>query len=259
MQQKLTITFVLLIAMNSFSQENRLLLSGKVFDSKSVVSNTNILNLTNNKGVISNDLGLFEIYVKINDTLLFSSIQHERKIIVISDDIIESNALNIQLNINVNQLDEVFLTGLTGDLKADIKTVKDTIPKMNFWYNPKTVMNTKNKFEVDHSAAPNALSMTDPTYTGGGGAGATIPNFQLIKEQKLRRELNRKKDFPEKLKRELGERFFTQKLKIPKEKINHFIAYCEYLNILEMYYNHQKLEVIKILTNESKNYSKIIE
>ncbi|PHS52972.1 MAG: hypothetical protein COB01_05300 [Lutibacter sp.] len=79
----------------------------------------------------------------------------------------------------------------------------------------------------------------------------------MIKVRKLKRELSQKKQFPIKIKKDLGIDFFTNGLNISEEKINHFLAYCEYKNIIEVYYKNNLLEVIKILLEESKTYHEL--
>ena len=91
----------------------------------------------------------------------------------------------------------------------------------------------------------------------GAGGSARIPNFHMIKLRKLKVNLKNKKAFPIKIKKELGINYFTSDLKIPEEKIDHFLGYCEYKNIIEEYYKNNLLEVIKILREESKTYNEI--
>ena len=55
---------------------------------------------------------------------------------------------------------------------------------------------------------------------------------------------------PAKLLSELGEDFFFKDLEIPIEKYAHFITYCSYLGIEELYKERKLLEVIKILREE---------
>jgi hypothetical protein len=250
---------LIVIGANGFSQENSMVLSGKILSSNKAVSNVHIFNLNTRLGTISNDLGVYIINVHLNDTLLFSSIQHKKMHLIVTKEHLNLRRIDVSLILDVNNLEEVFLVGLTGDLDYDIKNKpKDTVPKHNFKYDVSQLK--QNPFSpnyVQEEARPDARTMTDPTMAGGVGGSATIPNYQLIAEQKLKRELAKKKKFPEKIIKEFGIDFFTNKLKIPEEKINEFISYCEFRNILEKYYSNKVLEVINILKEESKKFNEL--
>jgi len=261
MNLKLTNLFVfIIIAMNGFSQEKSMVLSGKILSSSTAVSNVHVFNLNSRLGTVSNDLGVYVISVKLNDTLLFSSLQYKRMQLIVTNEHLKNRIINVNLIPDVNILDEVFINDLTGDLDYDMKNKpKDTIPESNFKYDPSQLK--QDPFSpnyVQEQSEPDARRMTDPTMAGGGvGGSATIPNYALLAELKLKRELARKKKFPEKIKKEFGLDFFTNKLKIPEGRINEFISYCESRDILKIYYSNNVLEVIRILKEESKNFNNI--
>lgn len=259
MKSKLTNFFVFaFLAMKSFSQEKSTTLSGVIYNSYSTVSDVHIINLSNKYGSVSNKNGEFKIKVTLNDVLLFSSIQHKIIKIKINQNIINSGFLKVELTPSVTILDEVFLHGLSGNLEIDLqKTPKDSIPKHNFKFNPSDVYKIKEDYATNFLKPPNAEALTNPILMNGAGAAATIPDFQYIAEQRLKKSLAKKKSFPAKIIREFGIDFFVKDLKIPENKIHHFISYCEYRNIVEKYYNKKVLEVIEILTEESKTYTKI--
>ncbi|WP_457610834.1 carboxypeptidase-like regulatory domain-containing protein [Lutibacter sp.] len=255
-----TLFFTVFSTINCFAQGKLTSISGKIISNNKVVSNINILNLNTKLGTVSNDIGEFEITVTENDTVLFSSIQYQTLKILITKNSIETKNLRVYLTPLVNILNEIFLESLTGNLDIDIKSVpKDTLPKHNFTLKLSDLSKKLGPDIHGFLKAPNAQNMTDPIKMRGmrGGGGATLPDFRMIKKRKLKRELLKKKEFPSKIKKELGLDFFTKNLKIPKEKINNFIGYCEYRDIFNKYYNHKLLEVIEILQQESKIYNAI--
>lgn len=244
--------------MNAFSQEKPISIHGKIFSFKNFVPDVHVFNMTKNIGTISNDLGEFRLVVSQNDTLYISSLGFEKISILVTSKNIETQEILIELMPLVNKLDEVFLRHLTGDLNFDIaNTPIDTIPKHNFVFKLDD-LNKKLPFDnYDYDKRPNAQDITDPI--GKPGAAATLPDKRYQKLMKLKRELAQKKDFPSGIKIDLGIDYFTNKLKIPEEKINHFLSYCEYRdsNIIFKYYNNKVLEVIEILNEESKTYNAI--
>lgn len=208
-------------------------------------------------GTISNDNGEFEIRVSVNDTLLISSIEYEKRKINIHKFHVKFKSIEIQLISAINILDEVFLHGLSGNLNSDLnKTPLDTLPKHNFAFKLSDLDKKLPGDEYGYFEKVNAESFTNPLYIRGGGQGSKIDR-RLEAFRKLKAELKTKKDFPSKIKSDLGIDFFTKKLNIPEEKINHFLGYCEYRNIVEQYTKNNLLEVIKILQEESKTYNEI--
>jgi len=71
--------------MKGFSQEKYALISGKIISTNNAVGNVHIVNLNSKLGTVSNDSGEFEMMVSLNDILLFSSIEYERKEIKITE------------------------------------------------------------------------------------------------------------------------------------------------------------------------------
>ena len=251
--------FFFVLAMKCFAQEKTIAISGKVLNSQNTVSNVHIINLTTKHGTISNDNGEFEINVMKNDTLLISSIQYEKMKLIITENHITSKKIEIYLKPFVTNLDEVFLHGLTGSLNSDMNsTPNDTLPKHNFELKQQDIskISIKEIHIPEYEKKPNTAKLTDPNYIEGMGI-STGPDKRLEAKLKLKRELKNKKAFPNKIKKELGVDYFTKKLHIPIEEIDRFLAYCEFKNIIEEYYNNNLLEVIKILQEESKTYNDI--
>lgn len=258
MKLKLTnLTLFIFIATKSFSQESTVVIMGKILSSNKVISDVHVINLNNRYGTISNTNGEFEIFVKENDVLLFSSIQYKNLKITITKDHLKDEFLNVYLTLIVNNLDEVFIHGLTGSLDLDSKnTPEDTIPKTNFIFKLSDLKKKLPGDELGYLSDVNAESFTNPLYMSGGGQGSKY-NKQLEQERAVKRDIKKKTEFPIKLKKEFGIDFFINDLKIPEENIFNFISYCEYRDILDKYYSNKVLEVIEILKEESKKYNAI--
>ncbi|MDP3358507.1 MAG: hypothetical protein Q8S41_04085, partial [Lutibacter sp.] len=148
----------------------------------------------------------------------------------------------------------VFIEGLTGNLNYDIKKVPlDTLPKHTFILKPEDLKKALPPDTHGFLKAPNV----NPFAMGGGSI--PIPDARYEAEQALKREISRKKQFPSKIIKQFGLAYFTDKLQIPEDKIDHFLAYCEDRNIINEFYKNNLLEVIKILREESKSYHEIKE
>ena len=252
MKIELTSFFILtILAMNGFSQEKNTLISGKIASFDQPVRNVHIFNLTTKLGSVSDDNGEFELMVSLNDTLLFSSIEYERKKLKVTKTHLIAKKINVELNPFLNILKEVFVFGLNGNLSSDTNRVpEDTLPQPNFIFKLS---------DLDKKLPPDLKGSKKAPYVGFFPTipGAAFPDPRYEAEQRLKREISRKKQFPIKIKKELGIAFFTKDLNIPEEKIDNFLAYCEDRNVIFEYYNNNLLQVIQILREESKNYYEI--
>lgn len=254
MKLKLTNLFIfIVIAANSYAQQESMTLKGIIYSENKKISDIHVINLQNYYGTVSNDDGEFKIIVKPNDTLLFSSIEYELKKIRITEFNIKSNNLTVVLIPSINQLAEVFV-GLTGNLAFDIKNKpKDTIPTHTFSFT---------KADLKKDLGPDLHGPKEAPFVGPFKPlppTIGIPNFAYEKEQRLKREIVKLKEFPDKIRRDLGIKFFTEKLNIPEEKIDNFINYCEYKDVIKKYYEKKLFEVIEIFKDESIPYNAIKE
>lgn len=247
------VLFFILITLNSFAQQDPILIRGLVNSDQKPISDIHIINLKNYYGTISNDNGEFEIIVNVNDTLLFSSIEFEQKKIKITDNHIKLGKIIVTLVPAITNLKEIFLKGLTGNLIYDSKNIAEKTPEHNFKFNKSDL--SKKLSEDIHG--PKSAPFVGPFKPLP--ATAVIPNFAYEKEQHLKREIAKKIQFPIKIRRELGIKFFTIELKIPEDKIDHFIAYCECKDIIDLYYHNKILDVIRIFKEESISYHELTE
>lgn len=237
---------------NCFSQEKYALISGKIISFNNSVGHVHIVNLNSKTGTVSNDSGEFELIVSLNDTLLFSSIEYEIKKIKMTENFIKYKRILVELIPYVNELDEIYIEGLTGNLNYDInKAPKDTLRKHTFILKPGDLKKALPPDTHVFLKAPNV----NPFAMSGGSIPIPDPRYEA--EQRLKREISRKKQFPIKIRKQFGLAYFTDKLKIPEEKIDNFLAYCEFRNIITEYYNNNLLQVIQILREESEAYNAI--
>jgi len=107
-------------------------ISGLVI-AKDNIEGIHIINKTSQKFTTTNALGVFKIPVKLNDTVVFSSIQYKLHTIIVSKKIIAAKNLVVNLTEKVNELDEVIVGKiLTGNLSSDINS-SDLERPINFY------------------------------------------------------------------------------------------------------------------------------
>lgn len=100
-----------------------MILQGTITNSKDV-EGIHVLNTSSRYNSVTNEYGNFAITVRLNDTLVFSSVHYEPQRIEINAEIMEKGLVIVTLTELVNELDEVILgPDLSGNLKTDIEKI----------------------------------------------------------------------------------------------------------------------------------------
>ncbi len=151
---KVSILFLTLIFTSIISSQS-VKLNGLII-ANADVEDIHVINKTSQKFTITNNKGVFVIQAKLNDTLVFSSIQYKLEVIIISKEIIETKIIIVNLIENIYELDEVVVGKvLSGNLDLDIDNSNLERP-LNFYdlgipgntSKPKT-QNERRVFEAD--------------------------------------------------------------------------------------------------------------
>lgn len=112
--------FLIFIFQLSFSQD-RVLIQGKVIYRNIDVPAANIINNTAQITTITNDNGEFQILAKVDDEIIFSSVQYIIRTVRVNEEIIRNKRLVVQINQRVRELDEVVITPDDTDKFLDLK------------------------------------------------------------------------------------------------------------------------------------------
>ena len=260
MKNLLTTILFFVFIFTSYSQDQLSNIKGVITHFETPVQDIHILNITSNRGAISDVNGRFEILVKVNDILFISHLEYTSKKVIMEQINIENKLLKIYIEPLTNYLEtvEVKNHNLSGNLLEDTKDVTiDTILKiygLQREFMKLASMPSKPNYEVNREKP--IMNNVDPTG-GGVGVGVGIPIRD--KENELRRELKLKKSIPEKIIRDFGKYYFIEELNIPEDEIHLFISYCEDYQIIELYKKNEILQLLKILIQESKKYIQLKE
>lgn len=268
MIKKLILIVFVMYSFQLTAQKSNVFLHGIVRDSLNLIKDVHVVNLNKSKGTYSNDYGRYRIAVSLGDTLEFSSIQFETIKRVITDGVFFSKKLNLILKNKNYVLKEVTVKkhNLIGDLKADRKKVpKDTIAikgrKLSNIIDNVSKESQKgilNSTKVTRSKlAKKSMRNTDPSRSFEGVNLMRVVNgiFSLIPKNK-KKKLS-KKDANEFLKNKILADFgndFFEELKIPTNQIKVFLEYCMQFNVEKLYEENKRLDLIKLLEDESVNF-----
>ena len=229
---------VFLLSFCAFSQNlGRILVKGKIAVEKSDVEGIVVRNESSNVSVFTNEVGEFNLKVKLDDVIEVSALQYQNITFKVNEAIIESGIMKIYLIEEINQLAEIFVTGpkFTGNLSRDIDKVTNFQSKQDVFYfgihNDLNVEigNTQKlnsvALNVNHNIAMNPerqnminglniVNVVDQLLLPLFRSGASSKSDQAVPGVPI-----------ESIKYYFGSKFLTDNFNIPEHRVDEFIAY----------------------------------
>ncbi len=238
------------------AQQERKQIIGKITSDSISVEDVHIVNVTSRKGTVSNETGIFQMFIKENDTLLFSDIQFTTKKVIIKKKHIEKGFLDVKLEPYTNQLDEVVVdrTKITGGVNASTLNL------------PNAGKEPLNKLErnLNHYSQASLPLVILGTLLGQSGGIDNIYNIisgnrkkdQTLKKLREQDEIDAFNQEEVALIREhFTDSFFTETLNIPQDKITLFITSCIPKNIIPLFHQQRHLDITDIFIQESTSFT----
>ncbi|RKS43419.1 hypothetical protein BC962_2975 [Gillisia mitskevichiae] len=260
------ITLLLFTVSPSFGQENtqlRGIVSAPFLEEASI----HIINSTQQTGTVNSDSGSYQILVRENDELLFSSIQYKNVTIRITSEMIKTGVLNIELEEDLNVLAEVNISNitLTGNINTDIAQipiVRD-LP-VNFSIGDINNMIFESDINDPQKAPLNLALGQRPGLPGGDVLGIIglllSPILPDPKPPEIKLDFNKYKnnsDVIAHLRELFDEKFFTVTLAIKKDFIDDFIYFANDNGLgVILVKSKNQLSLIEFLLEQSKTYNK---
>lgn len=260
-------SFLFLISISVTAQQTKTNITGVVKDSLDVIEDAHIYNITTKKGTFTNEKGEFSINVSLGDKLQVTSVAHIPKDIIVANITLKQKKLDITLHINSIVLEEIRLRNrkVIGTLEIDAKMApKDSMNQiarsivldiMSMDINE--ILNMPIGADEAHLKkvpAPNPIK-----GFAGVGSGASLDNWYVEKQRKKKKRLRERSKFPKKVINHFGRYFFEKQLKIPKDKIYHFIDYCTNEKLELLFKKKDYFKMIRIFQEESVGYHKLIK
>jgi len=197
-------------------------IEGRVYSESGDVAATHVLNITSEKASITNSEGFFSIRVKLNDTLVFSAIQYKRKTIIVTPAILGSKLLYVPLEDAINELDEVIVMpyNLTGDMTTDLaRTEIEPVVTASTLGLPNVYVKIPTQAERElFAATANPFMSFDPLINAITGRTKMLKQ-RIARNEKYERTQRVRAFYPDSL--------YSTEFKIPEEKIDDFMYYCE--------------------------------
>ena len=234
-----------------FCQERQTILAGIVMLKSSPIADVHIINHNTIIGNISNDQGFFEIPVRVGDSISFSHLNLEERRIIISQTILSENTFTIQLTEKTYALDEIRLEKPRSILYIDSGIMPNNRPIVNA---------TTLRLPYANSIPKKDNSIIKVR------SGGLISIDNLInslngnnRRKKLLNNLAKEDAELSQIRKYFTDDFFVSDLKIKKEYINQFLNYCVNKGVISTFKRKNKIELTKLLLEESKEFPHKIE
>lgn len=241
-----------LISLTTYSQRIKPVY-GTILDSIGYLKDVNILNKTSKIGTNSNAKGEFKIFCQLGDTLVFSSVQHQLKEIIINENSFKSFNSKIYLKFKTYELDEFELkkNNLLGILELDISKVKQNENEIN----AKTL-------ELPNAGLPKLKQVDREIYTATKSGGIVSLDLILNTITGRLRKLKEKKKIVEDNEdvNLLINEFrynLTTNFKINKKDHYRFLYYCRSDSSYTTQLSKNKFEFINFLKVKAIEFNKL--
>jgi hypothetical protein len=197
-----------------FSQSEKII-AGKILVKNATPSGVHIINLVNEKEVISNEKGEFKILAKVDDLLVFSSLalDYQRKIIETED--YNTGFFTMEMTAKINQLDEVEVIQYNKINAVDLGILSKK---------PKAYTPAERRLENAGVFRPTDILL----IPFGGMPIEPLLNAISGRTKQLKKELQiERKEFAIlKIGDLFPDEYFVSQLKIPKDYVKAFQYYC---------------------------------
>ena len=238
--RKLSILIFLLSTIWAVAQEgNRIPLRGKVLYRNSNVVNENVINATSEEATITDENGQFLILVKEGDRLVFTAVNYQLQVVVITPEIINNNRLVVEVVEKVQELEEVVVTP---DNQEKFLEMQNEDFKGY-------------EYEIDRGTKTQNIAL-DRSVTGMQDGLNFVNIFKaLFKSRKEKGEDKPQIKISEVLRQVYDDRFFVVDLKLPPERIDEFLLYCDdKIPSNELLKKENEFQLIDFLVTHSRDY-----
>lgn len=217
-------------------------LRGKILYQNTNVVAANVVNSTTQKATISDDNGEFAIEVKMDDELVFTSLQYQIKVVKITKDILQRGRLVIDVTEKVTELDEVVVTPEQRQKFLDARA--DEFKQYDY--------------EHDRSTrVENTLMREGQLYNGVNFVNVFKALYRLVENKDKVKEKTYALQPSEVIRQLFDDAFFTEQLGIAKDKIGLFLVYCDgEIKTKELLEEKSDFEIMDFLVKTSQKFNK---
>ncbi len=223
-----------------YSQDDdRSPLRGQVLYRNTYVPDENVINTTSQFATITNEKGEFIIDVKLGDELVFTAINYQLRIVIITEEILKKGRLVVEVNEKVTQLDEVVVTPEDQERFLEIKNEEFK----------------EYEYEIDRSTEVENIAM--PQYQRGMKDGINFVNIfkALVNTNQSSVEKREPLKVSQVMRQVYDDEFFVKDLNVPQDKIDAFLIYCDSkMPAQTLLKKENEFQLIDFLVTHSKTF-----
>lgn len=243
MKYKLLLVLSFLFMLTVHSQDDgRHLLRGQVLYRNVNVPNENVINTTSEAYTITNDDGEFAIRVKVGDELVFTAVNYQLEVVKITEEILKKNRLVVEVNEKVTQLDEVVVS--PENQAKFLQMQNEDFRQYDYEIDRATEVENIASSRVERGLLQNGLNFVNifkALMKAGGDSGEEASRAPLKVSEVLRHVYD--------------DEFFVKDLKLPQDKIDEFLFYCDTkVPPQSLLRKDNEFQLIDFLVTQSKNY-----
>jgi len=242
MKRIVLITFLLFTAAQLWAQnDTRVLLRGKVLYRNVSVPNENVINATSEMATITSNNGEYEIRVKVGDKLAFTAVNYQLKVVIITEEILQRNRLVVEVKEKITELEEVVVT--PDDQERYIQLKNEEFKQFEYEIDRGTKVENIAQSRVDRGLVQDGLNF----------AGIFKAIMKGLKKNKKEKESPLK--VSEVMRQIYDDKFFVVDLKLPQDKIDAFLFYCDtHMPAKSLLKKENEFELIDFLVTHSKTF-----
>lgn len=219
--------------------DGRQLLRGKVLYRGNSVVNENVINSNAETATITDEDGQFLIGVKSGDQLVFTAVNYQLKVITITEEILANKRLVVEVNEKITALDEVVVS-----------------PE-----NQKKFLEVKNEdfkefeYEIDRSTEVQNIALLDQNERIEGRLNFVNIFKAIFKARNKDGETRPPLKMSEVMRQVYDDEFFVVDLKLPQDKIDAFLLYCDdKVQSQSLLKKENEFQLIDFLVTHSKTF-----
>ena len=219
--------------------DGREVLRGKVLYRGNSVVNENVINSNAETATITDEDGQFLIRVKAGDQLVFTAVNYQLKVVTITDGILANKRLVVEVNEKITALDEVVVS-----------------PE-----NQKKFLEVKNEdfkefeYEIDRSTEVQNVALLDQNDRIEGRLNFVNIFKAIFKAKNKDGETRAPLKMSEVMRQVYDDEFFVVDLKLPQDKIDAFLLYCDdKVQSQSLLKKENEFQLIDFLVTHSKTF-----
>ncbi|WP_343487731.1 carboxypeptidase-like regulatory domain-containing protein [Allomuricauda sp. d1] len=237
-----TVLLLLFIGFTLHAQTDngREVLRGQVLYRDSNVANENVVNSTTGRATITDDNGRFVILAKTGDQLVFTAVNYQLEIVTVTDEIMRKKRLVVEVNEKVTELDEVVVS--PENQQKFLEMENERFKKV--------------EYEIDRSTEVENVAYTSQNERIQGQLNFVNIFKALFIPAKGQDGVQREPlKVSEVLRQVYDDEFFVVDLRLPQDKIDEFLLYCDdRIPSQELLRKDNEFELIDFLVTQSKTF-----